>query len=163
MVRGMRKSLKNPLHALSLYRPANSCASYNSKIPPNLHDLCYKFIVSAKLLLLPVASSSFGSPENLPWHFESLDQQGLTEGDLKAEIEKARGDIPNRKTALAHQKPKSSRAETAKEARNTEHLGQQHNNRVERITPIENDASDEITEDPEGALLEAISDGEGGE
>jgi len=104
-----------------------------------------------------------GWPENLSWHFESLDQQDLTDGGLKAKIEKARGDILNRKAALAHQKPKSSHAETVKEARNTEHLGQQHNSRVERTTPIENDASDEITEDPEGALLEAISDGEGGE
>jgi len=63
----------------------------------------------AKLLLLPVASSSLGSPENLPWHFDRLDQHSLTDGELKAsEIEKARGDIPNRKVALAHRKPKSS-------------------------------------------------------
>ncbi len=87
------------------------------------YDLSYKSIDSAKLQLLPVASSSLGSPENLPWHFDRLDQHTLTDGELKAEIEKARGDIPNRKAALAHRKPKSSHAETAKEARNTEPPG----------------------------------------
>lgn len=95
--------------------------------------------------------------------FHCRTQQGLTDGELLAEIEKARGDIASSKAALAHRKPTTPHAESATETGSTKRRGQHHDTRIERTTPIESGASDESIESPDGALFEASSNEDSGE
>lgn len=95
--------------------------------------------------------------------FHCRTQQGLTDGESLAEIEKARGDIASRKVALAHRKPITLHAESATETASTKHRGQHHDSRIERTTPIESGSSDESIESPDGALFEANPNEDSGE